>query len=70
MNDNPVALEDIIIVQEKVLPKLEYKLKAGKKVKVYVEGNIKVNWNLCVSCMSCFEACPHLKIDKNFDDFN
>ena len=61
-NNNPVALEDIIIVQKKVLPKLEYKLedceKAGTKAKVYVEGNIKVDWNLCVSCMSCYEVCP------------
>ena len=58
----PVALEDIAIVHEKVLPKLEYKLedceKAGKKAKVYVEGNIEVDWNLCISCMSCFEVCP------------
>ncbi len=61
-NGNPVALEDIPIVQKNVLPKLKYKMtsckKAGKKAKVYVEGSIEVNWNLCVSCMSCFEVCP------------
>ncbi len=61
-NGKAVALEDILIVQEKVLPKLEYKMtnckKTGKKAKVYVEGNITVDWNLCVSCMSCFEVCP------------
>lgn len=61
-NGKPVALEEILIVQKKVLPKLEYKMtnckKIGKKAKVYVEGNIGVDWNLCVSCMSCFEVCP------------
>ncbi|MFX0036423.1 MAG: 4Fe-4S binding protein [Candidatus Hermodarchaeota archaeon] len=61
-NGNPVALEDILIVQKKVLPKLEYKIidckKAALKAKVYVEGNIIVDWNLCISCMSCFEVCP------------
>lgn len=58
----PVALEDIEIVQAKVLPKLEYKMvkckKSGKMAKVYVDGKVKVNWNLCISCMSCFEVCP------------
>lgn len=61
-NDDPVDLEEITIVKEKVLPKLEYKIinceKAGKDAKVYVEGNIEVDWNLCISCMSCFEVCP------------
>ncbi len=58
----PIALEDIKIVQEKVLPKLESNLvdceKSGSQAKVYVEGNVSVDWNLCVSCMSCFEVCP------------
>ncbi len=61
-NGNPIDLDDILIVQKKVLPKLESKMvnckKANKKAKVYVEGNIEVDWNLCVSCMSCFEVCP------------
>jgi len=61
-NGNPIALDDIAIVKEKVLPKLKYKMvdckKTGKKAKVYVEGNIEVDWNLCISCMSCFEVCP------------
>ena len=47
-SDIPIALEDIAIVQEKVLPKLKFKLedceKAGKKAKVYVEG---ISFGLC-----------------------
>ena len=61
-NGSIIPLDDIIIVQKKVLPKLEYQMidceKIGKKAKVYVEGNIKVDWNRCISCMSCFEVCP------------
>lgn len=61
-NGNSVALDDILIVQKKVLPKLEYKTIeceiTRKKAKVYMEGNISVDWNLCISCMSCYEVCP------------
>ena len=62
-NGSPVALEDIPLVKEKVLPKLEYKIikskKKGQKVKVYVEGSIEIDWNLCISCLSCYEVCPN-----------
>ena len=58
----PIALEDIEIIKAKVLPKLEYKevkcKKSGKMAKVYVDGKIKVDWNKCISCMSCYEVCP------------
>jgi len=58
----PIALEDIEIIQAKVLPKLEYKTvkckKSGKMAKVYVDGKVKIDWNKCISCMSCFEVCP------------
>ena len=62
-NGIPVALEDIPIVKEKVLPKLEYEIikckKRGQQVKVYVEGGVNIDWNLCISCMSCYEVCPN-----------
>ena len=58
----PVALDDIEIVKAGVLPKLEYKKvkckKSGKMAKVYVDGKVMIDWNLCISCMSCFEVCP------------
>jgi len=58
----PVKLEDIEIVKAKVLPKLDFKKvkckKSGKIAKVYVDGKVKIDWNLCISCMSCFEVCP------------
>jgi len=67
----PVKLDDIEIVKAKVLPKLDYKKvkckKSGKMAKVYVEGKVNIDWNLCISCMSCFEVCPtssFIKADK------
>jgi ferredoxin len=62
-NGNPVALDDIPLVKEKVLPTLEYELykcrKKGQQCKIYVEGGVDINWNLCISCMSCYEVCPN-----------
>ena len=67
----PIALEDIEIIKAQVLPKLEYKevkcKKSGKMAKVYVDGKVKIDWNKCISCMSCFEVCPtgaFIKADK------
>ncbi|MHA1985380.1 MAG: 4Fe-4S binding protein [Promethearchaeota archaeon] len=62
-NGIPVALEDIPIVKEKVLPKLEFEIykckKKGQKAKIYVEGEVNIDWNSCISCMSCYEVCPN-----------
>ncbi|MFX0074877.1 MAG: 4Fe-4S binding protein [Candidatus Hermodarchaeota archaeon] len=57
-----VPIEEIEIVKAKVLPKLDYNMvkckKSGTTAKVYVEGKVKIDWNLCISCMSCFDVCP------------
>ena len=62
-NGKPVALSDIPIVKEKVVPKLEsIRLKckkSNKYAKIYVEGKVKINWNRCISCMSCYDVCPN-----------
>ncbi|MHA1913117.1 MAG: 4Fe-4S binding protein [Promethearchaeota archaeon] len=62
-NGSPVALEDIPLVKEKVLPKLEHEIlkckKKGQKAKIYVEGSVEIDWNSCISCMSCYEVCPN-----------
>lgn len=70
-NGKPVKLDEIEIVKAGVLPKLEYETvkckKTGKMAKVYVDGKVKIDWNLCISCMSCFEVCPtgaFLKADR------
>ncbi len=59
---NPVGLDNLDIVVKKVVPKLDYKMvncnKINRQAKVYVEGNIVVDWNKCISCMSCEEVCP------------
>ncbi len=58
-----IKLEDIPIVAKNVVPKLDSVVKKTTKlpkrnVKVYVEGQISVNWDECISCMSCAEVCP------------
>jgi formate hydrogenlyase subunit 6/NADH:ubiquinone oxidoreductase subunit I len=62
-NGKPVELEDIPLVKEKVLPKLEFEMykckKKGQQCKIYVEGGVEIDWNLCISCMSCYEVCPN-----------
>ena len=62
-NGKPVALNDIPIVKEKVVPKLEFtrlKCKSNNKyAKIYVEGKVIIDWNRCISCMSCYEVCPN-----------
>ena len=62
-NGSPLSINDIPIVKEKVLPKLDYEVvkckKKGQLAKVYVEGKVEVNWELCISCLSCYEVCPN-----------
>ncbi|MFX1479417.1 MAG: 4Fe-4S binding protein [Promethearchaeota archaeon] len=62
-NGIPVALEDIPIFKNKVLPKLDYEMvkcrKKGQIAKVYVEGEVSIDWNSCISCLSCYEVCPN-----------
>ena len=57
-----VELDNLDIVVKNVVPKLDYKIvdckKIQRKAKVYVDGNIAVDWNKCISCMSCAEVCP------------
>ncbi|GAH44891.1 unnamed protein product, partial [marine sediment metagenome] len=59
-NGKAIALNDIPIVKEKVVPKLDsirIKCKKNNKyAKVYVEGKVKIDWNRCISCFSCYEV--------------
>ena len=60
--DKEVTLEDLDIVKKKVVPNLDFKLvnckNIGRKAKIYFEGNVSVDWNKCVSCLTCTEVCP------------
>lgn len=57
-----IEIEQTGVVSSKVVPKLEsesvFSEKFQEKIKKYFVGEIKVNWDKCVSCMSCVEVCP------------
>lgn len=62
VNDEVVNLEDIPIVNQKAVPKLEFevkKLDSGKIVKQYCDGKISVVDEECAGgCQTCAEVCP------------
>ena len=59
---NIINLEDIPIVAQKVLPKIEYqtkKLKNDRIVRQYAKATVKINDEECAKgCGSCAEVCP------------
>ena len=59
---NIINLEDIPIVAQKVLPKIEYqtkKLKDNRIVRQYAKATVKINDEECAKgCGSCAEVCP------------
>ncbi|MFX0012381.1 MAG: 4Fe-4S binding protein [Candidatus Hermodarchaeota archaeon] len=73
-NGQPVELEDLKLISQKVVPKLKFELEHSEKfhqdIKKYFIGEISVNWDKCISCMSCVDVCPvsafsKTKINKN-----
>jgi 4Fe-4S ferredoxin len=62
VNDEVVNLEDIPIVNQKAVPKLEFEVKKldnGKIVKQYCDGKISVVDEECAGgCQTCAEVCP------------
>ncbi|MFW9881087.1 MAG: 4Fe-4S binding protein [Candidatus Thorarchaeota archaeon] len=67
-NDKPLIIDDLGLITKKVVPKLEYKLikceKIQNPIKVYFDGQITVDWNKCISCMSCVDVCPSNAFSK------
>ncbi|MFW9826521.1 MAG: 4Fe-4S binding protein [Candidatus Thorarchaeota archaeon] len=73
-NGEEISINEMGIIKKRVVPKLDYKLVKDKKIqndiKVYFDGKISVDWDKCISCMSCTEVCPSgafFKINKNKD---
>ncbi|MHA1643198.1 MAG: 4Fe-4S binding protein [Promethearchaeota archaeon] len=64
---NIINLEDIPIVAQKVLPKIEYqtkKLKDNRIVRQYAKATVKINDEECAKgCGSCAEVCPSGSIE-------
>ncbi|MFW9969868.1 MAG: 4Fe-4S binding protein [Candidatus Odinarchaeota archaeon] len=67
-NDKLIDTNNFGIITKKVVPKLEYKLVKCKnakiKAKVYLDGKIDVDWDKCISCMSCVDVCPSTAFSK------
>ena len=61
-NDKYVKRKDFAIRTKKIVPKLEYdtiELKSPKtEAKMYMTGKIEVDWDKCISCLSCVNVCP------------
>ena len=62
INGDVVNLEDLTLVKEQALPKLEYeikKLESERVVKQYMEGDINIVDEECPGgCQTCAEVCP------------
>jgi 4Fe-4S ferredoxin len=61
-NNNIVEAKDLLLVQEKALPKLEYEevtLPNGHKARKFASGSITINTQLCSGgCTNCADICP------------
>jgi len=62
INGEPIPLEELQLVKQNALPKLDYEIRtldSGKTAKVYTEGNVTINTELCAGgCKNCAESCP------------
>ncbi|MFX1572590.1 MAG: 4Fe-4S binding protein [Promethearchaeota archaeon] len=61
-NNKLMEQADLGIVIKNVVPKIEYKTVESKKnqikIRIYLDGKIDVDWEKCISCMSCVDVCP------------
>lgn len=61
-NDKTIEIDNLELINKKVLPNLDFKLiecdKIQRKAKIYFEGHIDVDWDKCISCMTCVDVCP------------
>ncbi|MFW9950559.1 MAG: 4Fe-4S binding protein [Candidatus Thorarchaeota archaeon] len=61
-NDKVIGINDLGLITKNVVPKLKFSLttckNASVKAKVFLKGEIGVDWEKCISCMSCVDVCP------------
>jgi formate hydrogenlyase subunit 6/NADH:ubiquinone oxidoreductase subunit I len=73
-NNKYVRRKDIGIIAKKVVPNLNFDCveltHPETKAKTFIDGEIEVDWEKCVSCMSCVNVCPthSFKKQENTDD--
>ncbi|MFX1496286.1 MAG: 4Fe-4S binding protein [Promethearchaeota archaeon] len=68
-NEKLINKDDLGIVKNKVVPRLDYKSIKSKKSKkiinVYFDGKISIDWDKCIKCMSCVDVCPQEALIKS-----
>ncbi|MFX1303898.1 MAG: 4Fe-4S binding protein [Promethearchaeota archaeon] len=74
-NGEEKPIKEMGIIKKKVVPKLDYQIVSCNQqdIKVYNEGKINIDWDKCISCMSCTEVCPSgafYKLKKGQDSIN
>jgi len=71
-NNRYVRKQDLGIVANKVVPNLDFQCveftNPQTKSKSFLEGQIEVDWDKCISCMSCVEVCPTKSFSKTKDN--
>ena len=57
-----VKRKDLPVYNKNIVPKLEYDVveltNPKPEAKTFIDGEIKIDWNKCISCMSCVNNCP------------
>ncbi len=71
-NGEKIPTKEMGIIRKRFVPDLEYHLVNSnqKEIKVFFDGKIYVDWDKCISCMSCTEVCPSgafFKLKKNLE---
>ncbi|MEJ2294036.1 MAG: 4Fe-4S binding protein [Candidatus Lokiarchaeota archaeon] len=71
-NEEVLDSNEMGIITRNVVPKLKFdtlKIKKGKdKIKKHFIGKIEVDWDKCISCMSCVGVCPVNAFKRNKSD--
>jgi ferredoxin len=61
-NGKYVKRKDIGIIAKKIVPQLSFNCvelsNPETKAKIFINGEIEVDWEKCISCMSCVNTCP------------
>ena len=70
-NNRYVRKQDLGIVSKNVVPNLDFQCveftNPQTKSKSFLEGKIEVDWDKCISCMSCVDVCPTKSFKKTIN---
>ncbi|MFX0099603.1 MAG: 4Fe-4S binding protein [Candidatus Hodarchaeota archaeon] len=61
-NGTKIQNEDLALRKKHVLPLINREPifcdRIKKEARIYLEGSLGIDWNKCISCLSCVEVCP------------